>query len=198
MRNLKFFLVLIFSFVAVPVSRAQDPQEEFKKHCSDTYVQSGQCPEGLCQVECLKGTKGADCPRVCTPKKCPQIDAQKCPKEYCAIMTDCSNEKICHYQMYGERPKCGGLAYAGQDVACCKGLVRRCGVEFFDATCDMESKNSIYNLPICVPCGDGVCGNFENRCNCPEDCKNFTLDQKDQDEDLPQNKETSDSKAKKP
>ena len=78
--------------------------------------------------------------------------------------------------MYGERAKCGDLAYAGQDVDCCPGLVRRCGVEFFDGSCDMEGKNSIYSLPICVPCGDGVCGNFENRCNCPEDCKNPTLD----------------------
>lgn len=24
---------------------------------------------------------------------------------------------------------------------------------------------------ICVRCGDGKCGNGENKCNCPEDCK---------------------------
>jgi hypothetical protein len=35
----------------------------------------------------------------------------------------------------------------------------------------MQGKNTAYHLPICIPCGDGVCTNFENHCNCPEDCK---------------------------
>lgn len=72
--------------------------------------------------------------------------------------------------MAGEKADCGDVAYAGQDVACCEGLVRRCGIEFLDGTCDMEGQDSVYNLPICIPCGDGLCGQFENRCNCPEDC----------------------------
>ena len=24
---------------------------------------------------------------------------------------------------------------------------------------------------VCIRCGDGICGNFENPCSCPEDCK---------------------------
>ena len=127
------------------------------------------CPKEICELKCPQVSP--NCTQICLPKECTKIKAENCPLEYCAVMTDCSNEKICHYQMMGEKPQCGDLAYAGQDVECCDGFAKRCGVAFLDGTCDMEGKNSIYNIPICVPCGDGICGQFEDRCNCPEDCR---------------------------
>ena len=90
-----------------------------------------------------------------------------CPTDHCQIMISCNGKKICYAQIKSESLKCGGLAYAGQDVSCCEGLVKRCGVEFFEGTCSPYSKNSI---PVCLPCGNGICNEFENRCNCPEDC----------------------------
>jgi len=100
---------------------------------------------------------------------CDQITADQCPEERCAVMKNCRGEDICYFKMI-DPPACGDLSYAGQDVPCCPGLVRRCGVAFLDMTCDMFGDDSPYHLPICIPCGDGICGNFENVCNCPEDC----------------------------
>jgi len=56
------------------------------------------------------------------------------------------------------------------DIPCCPGLK-----EVTLAYEDEEGK-CIAPVPcgsICVPCGDGICEGtrFENKCNCPEDCK---------------------------
>ena len=158
---------IILTIVCIAPQAASD--ENFLDHCLDSYLQKKICPDKICELRCLHDTP--DCVQMCLPKACPKIKAQDCPPQYCQVMTDCSDEKICHYKMTGGQPECGNLAYAGQDVDCCDGLVKRCGVAFFDGRCDMEGKNSVYNLPICIPCGDGICGQFEDRCNCPEDCQ---------------------------
>ncbi len=151
-------------FVAMPLVFGA---ETLAERCAREFRANGSCPEAVCRAVWVE----QDGRRVqeCRPKECPEIPPEACPPE-CSLMTDCSGEQICHYPMVGERPACGDLAYAGQDVPCCEGLVKRCGVEFIDGSCDMEGKHSVYNLPICIPCGDGVCGNFEDACNCPEDC----------------------------
>ena len=146
-------------------------QQTFKDYCSAQFNGNGACPAEICELHCLDGQDQDDCEKNCVPKACTEISVEQCPSEFCAVMVNCSQEKICHYKMPGEAPSCGNLAYEGQDVECCEGLVRRCGVEFIDGTCDMEGKESMYNLPICIPCGDGICTNFENPCNCPEDCE---------------------------
>lgn len=150
---------------------ARAGQQEFLEYCYNTYIKTKECPT-LCQLQCADETTGKECQTYwCLPRKCTELSAAECPPTYCSLMTNCSQEKICHYQMEGEKPECGDEAYAGQDVSCCPGLVRRCGYEFADGTCDMEGKNDpVYSLPICVSCGDGLCGQFESYCNCPEDC----------------------------
>ncbi|HQO58745.1 MAG TPA: hypothetical protein PLT76_08520, partial [Candidatus Omnitrophota bacterium] len=140
----------------------------FQESCAQQYQETGKCPEDICWEKTVVGADEKD-EILCLPRECPDISADACPQDYCAVMVNCSNEKICHYQMRGERAQCGDLAYEGQDVECCPGLIRRCGIEFLDGTCDMEGRGSIYSLPICIPCGDGFCTNFESRCNCPED-----------------------------
>lgn len=159
---------LLFFTGVIPEVSAQDPLAE---KCGQTFAATGECPSDLCALQCVQpqGDVQGNCLPVCAAKSCLQIKVDHCPLEFCAIMEDCAGQKICHYKMLAS-VQCGDLAYSGQDVECCDGLVKRCGIEFYDHTCDMEGKNSAYNLPICIPCGDGTCGQFENLCNCPEDC----------------------------
>ncbi len=147
-----------------------DVLSDFSRHCTQTFLKEGVCPLGICEFRCEDESQTTICESQCLPKPCPTISKDECPLSFCALMVDCSGETICHYQMMGEKPACGELAYAGQDIECCPGLVRRCGIEFLDQTCDMEGRNSVYSLPICISCGDGICTQFENICNCPEDC----------------------------
>jgi hypothetical protein len=50
----------------------------------------------------------------------------------------------------------------------CKGNKRVLGFEDVGETqCQMTATPSTF---ISVMCGDGICGAFENRCRCPEDC----------------------------
>lgn len=49
---------------------------------------------------------------------------------------------------------------------CCEGLVDREAIE----VCGKGIAGGY--IYVCVACGDGECqNNFENKCNCPEDCK---------------------------
>jgi hypothetical protein len=166
------FIVAMGSGIGLVMTNFVSGQEadDFTMYCAKLYSLQGDCPTNLCQLKCESQGEGKECQNSCVPKPCTAIDAQQCPAQYCSVMEDCSKNKICHYKMVGEPAKCGDASYAGQDVECCPGLVRRCGIEFLDGTCDMEGKNSVYNLPICIPCGNGICNQFENRCNCPEDC----------------------------
>jgi hypothetical protein len=149
---------------ALPAAR----QKQFADFCQQEFLSKENCPLTICKFELIEDAEGQVKP-FCVPRPCPEIRSLNCPKDFCTLMTNCSNEQTCHYQM-DDPPLCGDLAYAGQDVPCCEGLIQRCGVDFLDRTCDMEGKNSVYALPICIPCGDGVCVQFENPCNCPEDC----------------------------
>ena len=165
-------IILVFNLQTIG-SRAEDSPQEPKDlvvFCKQQYEKTGECPDAVCRLEEEAQSGEEPAPMICLAKDCPEIDPKDCPEDYCALMKDCSEQMICHFQMPGDPAECGDLAYAGQDVPCCPGLVRRCGIEFLDGTCDMEGKNSVYNLPICIPCGNGICSNFENRCNCPEDC----------------------------
>ncbi|HRZ39847.1 MAG TPA: hypothetical protein P5246_02455 [Candidatus Omnitrophota bacterium] len=145
-------------------SFAQETAIEF---CQRMFQETKECPQHSCEVAKCDGEGCiAD---ACAPKPCSSFSVEQCLNEFCEVMTDCSGKKVCGDKHY-DPPQCGKLAYDGQGVLCCEGFVRRCGIEFFDHTCDMLGEYSVYSLPICIPCGDGVCANFENRCNCPEDC----------------------------
>ena len=145
--------------------------KSFAEHCSSEYQKTQVCPENICQLGCASVDPQKGCVLACQPKKCSAIPGDQCPNEFCSVLEDCSSEKICRDQMSTGGLQCGNIAYSGQDIPCCSGLVKRCGVRFLDGTCDMEGRNSAYSLPICIPCGDGICGQFEDWCNCPEDCK---------------------------
>jgi len=157
--------ILIGTAAAGMILAGQVSAADFEQYCLDMMGTAGGCSSEVCMLKTETLTGEA----ICVPRPCDQILAQDCPLDFCAKMINCRGQEICHFQMF-DPPECGNLSYAGQDVPCCDGLVRRCGVAFLDDTCDMYGDNSEYSLPICIPCGDGFCTNFENVCNCPEDC----------------------------
>ena len=137
-------------------------------NCDDAFKTNSFCPKETCalNIKC----HGGDCQFVCEPSPCMGIDAQHCPRDRCQLLEGCEDKKKVCYDKADNPPSCGDIGYAGESK-CCQGLVKRCGVEFFDKTCDMVGKNSIYSIPICIPCGNGTCNQFEDQCNCPEDCR---------------------------
>lgn len=56
-------------------------------------------------------------------------------------------------------------------TTCCEGLKRISGSDIndFDENCNLIS---VGGLQICSNCGNNICEpeNWENKCNCPEDC----------------------------
>lgn len=143
----------------------------FVDYCTNTYQSKNNCPDATCLLQCADGSQIPNCPLACVPRDCKTISVESCPKDFCSVVVDCSEQKNClpkisEYQV----PTCGALAYSAQDVNCCKGLVKRCGFDYLDGSCNMKGNGTSYSFPICIPCGDGVCTNFENHCNCPEDC----------------------------
>lgn len=139
------------------------------EHCQSAYKKKKQCPEDVCMFNCFGAITYEGCEKGCYPKPCLEIDVESCPLSDCQILKGCNDINRCYPQI-DSGLECGDLAYQGQDVECCEGMVRRCGLEYFDRTCDMVAEKSVYGVPICVPCGNGICNQFENRCNCPEDC----------------------------
>jgi len=157
-----------------PIVNTQEHQvknQDLWDYCSKIYNKKVLCPKDVCVSSFKVNQQGIGYVMRCEPKTCLSLDAQNCPTDTCQIMKGCGGDDVCFPRDERKPPVCGGLAYEGQDVECCPGFVKRCGVEFFDGSCGMKGKYSVYGVPICLPCGNGICNQFENRCNCPEDCK---------------------------
>jgi hypothetical protein len=152
--------------------RPSTTYKDIARVCPETFAATGECPSEICHVSCVDQVKDGSCAELlCRPLPCEEITAESCPLDVCQILQGCDNQPVCYSQPEFIAATCGDLAYTGQEVACCEGLMRRCGMEFIDGTCDMSGRHSVYSVGICVPCGNGVCNQFENKCNCPEDCK---------------------------
>ena len=72
--------------------------------------------------------------------------------------------------------RAAGEMYEGKVscARCCPGLIRVSPtVPVADggpaATCESTAPDSVL---ICINCGDGICGEGENSCRCPQDCPN--------------------------
>ena len=138
--------------------------------CRDTFVKTRSCPEDQCEIGCGGGGGGFGCAMACNPKDCQSFDAVSCPSDRCKLMTNCDGQQTCFYKLSGQPPACGGPTYYGQDVQCCSGLEKRCGAPHTDGSCNMSVGDG--EFPQCIRCGSGICdAKYENRCNCPEDCK---------------------------
>ncbi len=140
------------------------------KLCAETYVNEATCPKDFCRLFCAEGDSAEKCTLTCEPRPCVELTADHCPTDTCQLLDGCiENAKHCYPKLAEEPATCGDLAYTG-NLECCSGFIKRCGVEFFDGSCDMKAEFSIEGVPACIPCGNGICNQFENRCNCPEDC----------------------------
>ncbi|MBP9855256.1 MAG: hypothetical protein KBD53_10370 [Candidatus Omnitrophica bacterium] len=173
------FFVGTFCLLSFNV-QAEEPAKKPEirmEDCQAIFEKSGKCPTEVCSPGCLGGITYDKCKAGCNPKSCLEIESQYCPTDNCQLIVGCEGKKVCFPQADLLPPSCGGEAYSGGDAPCCSGLVKRCGIEFFDGSCDLVGKYSTYGVPICLPCGNGVCNQFENACNCPEDCqKESTVD----------------------
>jgi hypothetical protein len=58
---------------------------------------------------------------------------------------------------------------AGIEGPCCEGLTAANTTDAPDdaGVCQVEDLNP---AKVCIACGDGACGEAENRCNCASDC----------------------------
>ena len=164
-------LACILCVISGTIVCAETEKKEVIVNCERTFAENGVCPQDVCEREitCASEEQAIHCTMVCHPKECVKIDVKDCPLDRCAALSGCGEEKVCYPQIKEDNLQCGDLAYIGEKE-CCEGFVKRCGVEFLDGNCDMRGQYSVYNAPICVPCGNGVCNQFENQCNCPEDC----------------------------
>ena len=153
------------TFSAKPVIK------DLNKLCLESYQRDAVCPKDFCRLFCLEGEGAEQCTLSCEPRTCLELTIDHCPEDACQILDGCGeNNKRCYPKMQEEPPVCGGLAYSGK-LDCCAGFVKRCGIEFFDGSCDREAEFSLEGVPMCIPCGNGICNQFENKCNCPEDCQ---------------------------
>ncbi len=158
-----------------PEASAEDAQklptiENLTKLCQETYHNETICPKDYCRLFCVEGDSADNCTLSCEPRPCVELTVDHCPTDTCQILDACGeNAKQCYPKATEEPVKCGELSYSGK-LDCCQGFVKRCGVEFLDGSCDMKAEYSIEGVPQCLPCGNGICNQFENKCNCPEDC----------------------------
>lgn len=174
-------LVLFMSCLAFSVWA----QTEVPIDCRQMYEKTGSCPPDTCLMTCRDRLLFDGCPLSCEPRPCVEIPLEKCPVDRCEVLDGCDKKKVCYYKI-SDPPKCGDLAYAGRKE-CCKGFVKRCGFEFFDGSCDMIGDNSMYSVPICMACGNGICNQYEDKCNCPEDCDKTKKKEPEEFLELPSN-----------
>jgi hypothetical protein len=125
------------------------------------------CPNDACEIRCCPD--GPECAPCCFPRSCQAFTAAACPRDGCQVMVRCDGTSACLPKFNVGPPPCGGPSNYRQDVDCCAGLSKRCGVVLSNNTCDL-AHGGYDDLPWCLPCGDGNCDQFEDRCSCPEDC----------------------------
>jgi len=126
----------------------------------------GPCDPVYCEPACSSSSSNnaGNCIPVCSQKPCEKLPVDKCPSGLCMLRQTC-NGVGCAKALNEPPLACGPHGYSGVLVNCCAGLVRRCGSDQGDGTCN-HSKGPV----MCLTCGNGQCESLENTCNCPEDC----------------------------
>ena len=98
-------------------------------------------------------------------ESCSAQPLSACPSLRCMIMKNCRGYDICTERV-GTFALCLGKHSHGA-APCCPIYKKICPSQVTETGgCAVDG----YNFPLCVPCGNGTCNRFENRCNCPEDC----------------------------
>ena len=97
----------------------------------------------------------------------PLCTSTVCGNSICEYIENvCNCPEDCDIACRDENYKC-----TISDIPCCPGLK---SVLLADEDEEGECFAPLPCGSICAPCGDGVCedSRFENKCTCPEDCKN--------------------------
>jgi len=146
-----------------------------------------RCEDGVCAAHCTYEKPCAaegwpsyvplECCEGLVSSSCDAPDAQgQCQKCFShTVCTKCNDgvcgpgENICNCPQ--DCKECGELGDfvcpPDRGCKCCNGFspVRQCDIAGI-GQCYCEDENRY----ICIDCGDGVCGPFEQKCNCPQDC----------------------------
>jgi len=161
--------LLVLSVIVKQFMVIVPEKSTYSNECDRVYQETGECSSDRCEFLCDLATDiGDNCDKRCIPKDCSRFSPEVCPVEICQVTKACDGNSACRAIADGQR-QCGEEGYFGQDVECCSGLVRKCGKLTSDGLCDPQS-GGYQKLPSCIPCGNGICEKYENKCNCPEDC----------------------------
>ena len=99
----------------------------------------------------------------------------KCGDKICnsyAGEDKCNCPEDCEAKDSKSIEKCAGF---GQQIdaerkSCCPPL-KAINPYLSQDNCSKNSEDIASNITVCDLCGNGTCAVFENKCNCPEDCK---------------------------
>ena len=129
----------------------------------ESFTPDGMCCEGLTAVPAATPTEGG-----CASPRCPCYVCVACGDGVCG---EGENECNCAEDCSLVDPECAteGEGFEGFETegVCCDGLVAIQASEVVDGEC-RAPRCPCY---VCAACGDGVCGEGENECNCAEDCE---------------------------
>jgi|GEM_PF-3843819 len=99
---------------------------------------------------------------------CEGLPLERCGAfpQHCREAAYCDGTRFC--SAWSGEEACAQEGSTAGPMACCSGLLPRCGVVSKEGTCDSQFGTAA--RPVCLRCGDGVCDEGETRCDCPEDC----------------------------
>jgi hypothetical protein len=90
--------------------------------------------------------------------------------------TEINNSSSLECAKAGERSNSGPVSPPYQwQKQCCSGLVEISNCASYESNrSDADSQGCVYRVGcgnICSACGNNICESWENKCNCPSDCK---------------------------
>jgi len=178
--NFKFNQTLNNSKEPESVNDSEVSKSTKRRICADQIGSEYAAPLCPCwrieEDECIEydnfGVCGTDCSVSCgifASKESCESALGKCGDGVCEnyeksmdfyyCSEDCGEEGICHK---------AGQSFDSSlypESKCCEGLVEKSQYDLRNCVALPGTKFT------CVDCGDGVCGDGENNCNCAEDCE---------------------------
>ncbi|MCU0653086.1 MAG: hypothetical protein MUD10_02395 [Candidatus Pacebacteria bacterium] len=150
-------------------------------YCND----SGECKNAsICTAKCGNGAcdyreNKYNCPKDCSGAACAKEsevinigDTKKCC-DGLITYSPCTSEQDCIADSWTCKRPANTCVAEGKNVVaypgsptCCSGLSAISIQTVSSAgTCSAPASGAV-----CAKCGNGICGNGENKCNCPKDC----------------------------
>ncbi len=165
---------------------AYDGEQKLSDHCND----DGTLTEKYCDDDGKIAAKTVECPAsyVCDGGECVGGTIE-CPvyvspaPDWCANGTivdggedenDCELPPKCEFECAGEGEMVSDVYTDTYPSECCDGMnITWTGMDTRISVADVcYATGFVSGAPVgrCIKCGNGVCGEGEGVCNCPEDC----------------------------